>query len=114
VAEVPVLILESRLPDTLGDLSIYRCASDAERALEVIDVLNKEFFGYTLDGKSVALGVERNSVRIEIEDDGIDHAPTVRKLLEESASIVVARRRTGIMNLPAMTLDELVGVVGFN
>ena len=113
VEKVPVLILESRQPDMLGDLSIYRSISDAENALEAIDVLNREFFGYMLDGRRLAFGVEGNSVRIAIEDRGADHSPTVRKLMEDYTSIIVSRKKTGMMNIPAMSLDELVAVVGF-
>lgn len=83
MSAAPILILESNDSSRLGDLSLYRSMADAEKSLEATDVLNNEYFGYTLDGRALVLGVEGGNVSIAIDDKLPAHLDTVRKLLEE-------------------------------
>ena len=110
----PILILESSQPDVLGDLTLFRRISDAESNLEAIDVNAGEYFGYTLDGKRLALCADGQVVHITLANDDTDYTSTVRKLLEESVSTIIERKKIGFMNVSQMTLAELVTEVGFS
>jgi hypothetical protein len=48
---LPIIINEG------GDLSVFRTVEQAERALEAIDVKNKEYVAYDADGRSLILSV---------------------------------------------------------
>jgi hypothetical protein len=113
VRDQPILILESSQSDVSGDITLFRRISEAEVNLEAIDVRNNSFFGYTLDGKRLALSADGNTVHIALADDSKDYSQNVRKLLEEYVSVIVERKKIGLMNVPMMTLSELVDEVGY-
>lgn len=115
----PIIILESRNPDTLGDLSLFRDIADAERSLEAIDVKGGEFFGYTFDGSRLALSASGQVVKIELANDTKNYSKIVRKLLEGQARLIfeatTKREKKPVhQDIASLSDDELVTLIGYS
>ena len=109
-----IVILESKNQNTLGDISLFKSITAAERALEPIDVTNNEYFGYTSSGKKLALTVEGRTARICRTADQIDYSDTVRNLLQQCAEAVAKAKAAQGWDVAKFTVNELVSIIGFS
>ena len=94
-------------------MSLFRCLSDAEGKLEAVDVRNGEFFGFTLNGRSLMLSAEGERVSIVPNNDVGVHSARVRNLLEECYRFCSRHKSLALSDLSHLPIEALVETIGF-
>jgi hypothetical protein len=114
-----VVLNESANPDQAGDLTLFKTISDAERYVEPIDVENREYFAYLLDGRELNLLVINGRVCIELAPGPKADLDRIRSLLEGLGKAVLkAQKHRGSLktepDFSAMSNIELAKFIGFS
>jgi hypothetical protein len=109
-----VILNESSFEHIRGDVSIHQTIEAARSYVELVDVLNHEYFGYQVDGTRLHLAVMRDEVVISVAPGAARDPGLVRRLLEEAASFVSdsSNGKTD-RNLKGATIESLVELIGF-
>lgn len=113
-----VIVNESSDPNLVGDVTIFRTKSEAAMYIEPIDVLNREYQVYSIDGQMLDLDILNGEVRIERSKINKNKSDRLRVILESAAETVLsARGRIGrgkakesVLSLSIKELVELVGL----
>jgi len=115
-----IVLNESRHEDSAGDVTLFASLAALASHVEPIDVVNDEYFAYTLAGERLLLKVEDGDVRVVRENDLGGDASRVRGLLEETADFVRAARlsrgdrRMEALDPKSMSIEELVELIGIS
>jgi hypothetical protein len=95
-------------------LSIFRSITDAEKKLEAIDVINGEYFLYTLAGKPHVLTARDGRLSIVETSEGGENPNLARRLLEATAKIVLSKHVYIVTQLSHYSVQDLARIVGFS
>ncbi len=94
----PIIINESKVIEKSGDITFYKTVTEAENALEPVDVKNEEYFAFDSQGHLLQLNIVEDKIVLE------DRTPTVQcqRTLEAVMTDYLLR-----LNIPEQELHDL-------